>query len=71
MKKQQELKSLSQLSRKRGKKTDEILSLVETKLKFNQFLISNVLINSYISQEEFVSVNNVLRGYNEMKSKIL
>ena len=28
------------------------------------------MIGSYISHEEFVSVNNVLREYNEMKREI-
>ena len=33
-------------------------------------LISKALIDSYISHDEFVSVNNVLREYNEMKNEI-
>ena len=33
-------------------------------------LISKALINSYISHDEFVSVNNVLREYYEMKKEI-
>ena len=32
--------------------------------------ISKTLIDSYISHGEFVSVNNVLREYNEMKEEI-
>ena len=34
-----------------------------------EFLISKALINSYISHDEFISVNNVLREYNEMKEE--
>ena len=35
-----------------------------------KFLTSKVLINSYISNNEFVSVNNVLREYNKMKEEV-
>ena len=35
-----------------------------------EVLIPESLIGSYISHEKFVSVNNVLRDYNEMKEKI-
>ena len=31
--------------------------------------MSKALIDSYISHDEFVSVNNVLREYNEMKEE--
>ena len=33
-------------------------------------LILNVSIDSYISHDEFVSINNVLTEYNEMKKEI-
>ena len=32
-------------------------------------VISRTLIDSYISHDEFVSVNNVLREWNEMKTE--
>ena len=35
-----------------------------------EFLISKALIDSYFSHDEFVSVNNVLREYDEMKEEI-
>ena len=35
-----------------------------------EVLISKALIDSYISYDEFVSVNNALRGYHEMKEEI-
>ena len=35
-----------------------------------EVLISKALINSYLSRSEFVSVNNVLREYDDMKEKI-
>ena len=33
-------------------------------------IISKALIDSYIIHKEFVSVNNVLREYNQMKKEI-
>ena len=42
--------------------------LGKTKLHTIEVLISKALINSYISQDEFVSVN-ILKEYNEMKEK--
>ena len=54
----QELKSISQLYTKKGK----------DKLNTIEVPISKALIDSYISHDEFASVNNVLREYNEMKN---
>ena len=44
--------------------------LGKTQLDTIEVLISKALINSYINHEEFFSVNNVLREYNEMKEEI-
>ena len=63
-----ELKSISQ-SRKK-KKHDNIVLLAKTNLNAIEVLIFKALINSYINHEEFISVNNVLRKYNEMKKEI-
>ena len=35
-----------------------------------EVLISKALIDSYLSHDEFVSVNNVLKEYNNMNKKI-
>ena len=35
-----------------------------------KILISNALIDSYFSQHEFVSVNNVLREYDHMEEEV-
>ena len=35
-----------------------------------KILISKALIDSYISHDEFASVHNLLREYNEMKEEI-
>ena len=44
--------------------------LGKNKLNTIEVLISTALIDSYISHDEFVSINNVLREYNEMKEEI-
>ena len=41
--------------------------LGKDKLNTSEVLISKPLIDLYTSQDEFVSLNNVLREYNEMK----
>ena len=50
-------------------KYDMIVLLGKTKLNTIEVLISKSLIDSYISHDGFVSVNNVLREYNEMKEE--
>ena len=45
--------------------------LRENKRNTNEVLFTKALINSYISHDEFVSVNNVVREYIEMKEKIM
>ena len=44
--------------------------LGKTKLNTIDVLVSKVLIKSYVSYDEFVSVNNALREYNKMKNEI-
>ena len=44
--------------------------LGKDKLNTIKVRISKALINSYISHDEFVSLNNVLRKYYEMKKEI-
>ena len=41
-----------------------------TKLDTIKVLISKALTNSYVSHDQFVSVNNVLREYKEIKEGI-
>ena len=43
--------------------------LAKTKLNYEEFLISKVLIDWDISHDEFFSMNNVLREYGNMKEK--
>ena len=44
--------------------------LAKTKLDTIEVLISKTLIDSYVSHDKFVSVNNVIMEYNEMKEEI-
>ena len=56
--------------RKSRRKRDQTTLLGKDKLNTIETLISNALINSYISHDELVSVNYVLRIYYEMKEEI-
>ena len=56
----------SVIKKKRRKKHDKIVLLEKNTI---EVLISKALIDSYISHDKFVSVNNVLREYNEMTVK--
>ena len=44
--------------------------LVKNKLNTIQALVSKALTDSYISHNEFISVNNVLTEYNKAKEEI-
>ena len=44
--------------------------LAKSKLNRIEVLISKSLIDSVISHDEFVLIDNVLKGYNEMKEEI-
>ena len=56
---------------KKNKKNehDKMVLLGKDKLNIIEVLISKALIDSYISHDEFVSVKNALKEYNEMKKK--
>ena len=69
MKSLQELKSKSQLLKKK-KWHDNIVLLRKSKLNAIEVLISKSLIDSYISHDDFVSINNVLREHHDMKQEI-
>ena len=57
---------------KKNKKNehDKMVLLGKDKLNIIEVLISKALIDSYISHDEFVSVKNALKEYNEMKEEI-
>ena len=56
--------------KKKKKKHDKIVLLAKSKLNSIEVLISKALIDSVISHDEFVLINNVLKEYNEMKEGI-
>ena len=64
------IKKYGSIIKKKKKKHDKIVLLGKDKLNTIEVLISKSLIDSYISHDEFVSINNVLREYNEMKKEI-
>ena len=51
------------------KKYDKVVLLGKDKLNSIEVLISKALIDSYINHGEFVSINNLLREYYEMKKR--
>ena len=58
------------IKKKKKKKHVKIVLSGKDKLNKIEVLFSKTLINSDISHDEFVSVNNVLRGYTETKEEI-
>ena len=54
---------------KNKKKHDKIVLIAKSKLNSMEVLISKALIDSNISHDEFVSINDVLKEY-EMKKEI-
>ena len=55
------------MDNKNKKKHDTIVLIAKSKLNSIEVLISKTLIDSNISYDEFVLINNVLRQYDEMK----
>ena len=62
------IKKYKSLRKKKSKKHDKVVQLGKDKLNPIEVLISKALIDSYISYDEIVSVNNVLREYIETKN---
>ena len=64
------VKKYKSVIKKKRKKQDKMVLLAKAKLNATKVLNSKGLIDSCINHDEFVSVNNVLREYNEMKEEI-
>ena len=64
------IKKYKSIINRKKKKHDKIVLLGKDKLNSIEVLISKALITSYISHDEFVSVNNVLKKYYGMKEEI-
>ena len=63
------IKKYKSIIKKKKKKHDKIVLLEKSKLNSMEVLISKVLIDSVISHDEFVLVNNVPKEYNRMEEK--
>ena len=55
---------------KKKKKDDKILLVAKCKLNTLGVLISKTSINSFVSHDEFVLINNLLKVYNKMREEI-
>ena len=64
------IKKYKSIIKKNKKKHDKIVLLEKDKSNTIEVLISKALIDSYISHDQFVSVNKVLRENNETKEEI-
>ena len=56
--------------KKKKNKHDKIALSAKSELDSLEVLISKALIDSVISQDEFVLINNVLKEYDKMKEEI-
>ena len=63
------IRKYKSIIKKKKKEHDKIELLGKTKLNSIEDLISKALIDSVISHNEFVLINNVLKEYNKMKKK--
>ena len=64
------IKKCKTIIKKKEKKLNKMVSLAKSKLISIEVLISKALIESVISHDNFVLINNVLKEYNEMKDEI-
>ena len=64
------VKKYKSINKKIKKKHDEIVLLAKSELNSMEILISKDLINSSISHDEFVLVNNILKEFYDMKEEI-
>ena len=64
------IKKYKLIIKKKKKKHNKIVLLAKSKLNSIEVLISKTFIDSVISHDEFVLINNVLKEYNKMKEVI-
>ena len=64
------IKKYKSIIKKKKKKHDKIVILTKPKLNSIEVLISNSLVNSVISHDKLVSINNVQKEYDEIKEEI-
>ena len=64
------IKKYKSIIKKKKVKHDKIVLLAKSKLNSIEVLISKALIDSNISHDEFVLINNVLKKFYDMKEEI-
>ena len=64
------IKKYKSIINKKKKKYDKVVLLAKSKLNRIEVLISKSLIDSNISHNELVLINDVLQKYEEMKAEI-
>ena len=64
------IKKYKSIIKKKKRKHDKIILLAKSKLNRIEVPISKALIDSNISHDEFVLINNVLKEYSDLKVKI-
>ena len=64
------IKKNKSIIKKKKKKHDKIVLLAKSKLNSIEVLISKDLVDSNISHDKFVLMNNVLKKYHDMKEEI-
>ena len=64
------IKKYKSINEENKKKHDKIVLLAKSKLNSIEVLIFKVLIDSNISHDEFVLINNVLKGYDDINEDI-
>ena len=64
------MKNYKSMITKKEKKHDKTISLVKSKLNSIKVLISQALIDSNISHDEFVLINNVSKELDDIKKEI-
>ena len=65
-----ENKKYKSIIKKKNTEHDKTVLLGKDKLNTIEVLTYNALVNSYISHEEFISVNNALKEYNKIKNSV-
>ena len=65
-----EIKKYKSIIKNKKKKHDKIALLANSKLNEIEALISKTLINSVVSHDEFVLINNILKKCNKIKKEI-
>ena len=64
------IKKRKSIIKKKKRKHDKVVLLAKSKLNSIEVLISKALIDSVISHDEFVLINNVPKEYNKVKDEI-